>query len=88
MALSGAPSALPQVIAEAPLYADSLFDSFTLTSTPLIWKKLTALWTHCLKRAPKPYRHMAAIGRERYTPGATRLANGLIAEKAKWIGEG
>ena len=42
--LSGAPSALPQAAAEAPLYADSLFDSFTLTSdAPLDLEKLTAL---------------------------------------------
>ena len=42
--LSGAPSALPQAAAEAPLYADSLFDSFTLTlDAPLGLEKLTAL---------------------------------------------
>ena len=42
--LSGAPSALPQAAADAPLFADSLFDSFTLTAdAPLDLEKLTAL---------------------------------------------
>jgi G3E family GTPase len=42
--LSGAPSALPQAAAEAPLYADTLFDSFTLTAdAPLSIKNLSAL---------------------------------------------
>ena len=42
--LSGAPSALPQAAADAPLYADSLFDSFTLTAdAPLDIEKLSAL---------------------------------------------
>ena len=42
--LSGAPSALPQAAAEAPLYADTLFDSFTLTAdAPLDIEKLSAL---------------------------------------------
>lgn len=42
--LSGAPSALPDTAADAPLFADDLFDSFTLTAdAPLDIDKLTAL---------------------------------------------
>lgn len=42
--LSGAPSALPQAAADAPLFADTLFDSFAFTSdAPLNVEKLGAL---------------------------------------------
>lgn len=42
--LSGAPSALPDMAAEAPLYADTLFDSFAFTAdTPLDIEKLKTL---------------------------------------------
>jgi len=42
--LSGAPSALPQAAADAPLFADTLFDSFAFTAdAPLNVEKLGAL---------------------------------------------
>ena len=42
--LSDTPSALPQAAADAPLFADTLFDSFTLTTDqPLDIEKLTTL---------------------------------------------
>ena len=87
--LSSAPSALPQAAAEAPLYADSLFDSFTLTSdAPLDWEKLTALLDTLPLARAKGHTgiHRLQLVGERYTlvEADTRPAELVfIAEKGK-----
>ena len=87
--LSGAPSALPQAAADAPLFADSLFDSFTLTAdAPLDIEKLSALLdTLPLARAKgHTGTHRLQLVGQRYTliEADTRPAELVfIAEKGK-----
>ena len=87
--LSGAPSALPQAAADAPLFADELFDSFTLTAdAPLQIEKLTALLdTLPLVRAKgHTGKHRLQLVGQRYTliEADTRRAELVfIAEKGK-----
>ena len=87
--LSGAPSALPEAAAEAPLFADRLFDSHCLTSdTALSIEKLLALLdTLPLVRAKgHTGTHRLQLVGERYTliEAETRPAELVfIAEKGK-----
>ncbi|HAT08197.1 MAG TPA: hypothetical protein DCS39_02960, partial [Rhodobiaceae bacterium] len=87
--LSGAPSDLPQAAAEAPLYADSLFDSFTFTAdTPLDLEKLTPLLNALPFVRAKGHTgtHRLQLVGERYTliEGDTRPTELVfIAEKGK-----
>lgn len=87
--LSGAPSTLPQAAADAPLFADTLFDNFTLTvDEPLDIEKLTALLdTLPLIRAKgHTGTHRLQLVGQRYTliEADTRRAELVfIAEKGK-----
>jgi len=87
--LSGAPSNLPQAAANAPLFADTLFDSFTLTANaPLDLEKLTALLDALPLARAKGHTgtHRLQLVEERYTlieadTRPTELV--FIAEKGK-----